>query len=269
ILNLPFKMRSLLKNWLLLGFTPYGSAFEDTIVPIFRQLKEFQFGKPVELPSGHRIVLSIKLLYTCCDMPESNDLAGVKRQSSLKPCRFCLIDKDRLSDVTFSAADLFRMSRCTIQMERSRQKARRLPPTKREVELRRYGLQLISSPMVHHGLAFDPYRQTALDADHSELGSHGMGKHLIHLTTRVFLSDGGRYAFTKSFRTFPYPVTWSRLLNPCTHLLKYRFSDIAHMISIGPFLLRRFLKPHHISSKMAGDYQNRYPDSSRNDLVSS
>jgi hypothetical protein len=52
ILNLPLRMRSLLKNWLLLGFTPYGSAFEDTIVPIFRQLKEFQFGKLVSLDAS-------------------------------------------------------------------------------------------------------------------------------------------------------------------------------------------------------------------------
>jgi hypothetical protein len=95
ILNLPLNLRSQLKNWLLLGFTPYGSSFEDTIVPIFRQLKDFQFGKLIKLPSGHRIILSVKLLYTCCDMPESNDLAGVKRQSSLKLCQFCFIDKEQ------------------------------------------------------------------------------------------------------------------------------------------------------------------------------
>jgi len=261
ILNLPLKVRSLLKNWLLLGFTPYGSAFEDTIVPIFRQIKEFQFGKPVTLPSGRRIILSIKLLYTCCDMPESNDLAGVKRQSSLKPCRFCLVDRDRLSDASLSVADLYRMGRGSVQMDKSRVRAKRLPPARRELELRKYGLHLMPSPMVHHGLAFDPYRQTALDADHSELGSHGLGKHLIHLTIHIFLSDAGRCAFTNTFRNFPFPATWNRLLNPCTHLLKYRFADIAHMVSVGPFLLRRFLKPQHISSKMAAEYQTVFPES--------
>jgi hypothetical protein len=268
ILNLPLRMRSQLKNWLLLGFTPYGSAFEDTIVLIFQQLKDFQFRKLIDLPSGRRIILAIKLLYTCCDMPESNDLEGVKRQSSLKPCRFCLVDKEQLSDVNLCVADLYRMSRYTVQMEKSRLNAKRLPPARRELELRKYGLHIVPSPMVHHGLVFDPYRQTALDADHSELGSHGLGKHLLHLTIHVFLSDTGHYAFTKTFRSFPFPSTWSRLLNPCTHLLKYRFSDTTHMISIGAFLLQRFLKPQHISHKMAGDYQIAYPDSSRSDLVS-
>jgi hypothetical protein len=121
--------------------------------------------------------------------------------------------------------------------------------------------------MVYHGLAFNPYRQTAVDADHSELGSHGLGKHLIHLTINTFLSDAGRYAFTKAFRSFPFPPTWNRLLNPCTHLLKYRFTDIAHMVSIESFLLRRFLKPRHISTKMAVEYQSVYSDSSRSELI--
>jgi hypothetical protein len=175
---------------------------------------------------------------------------------------------EQLSDVNLSAADLYRMSRCTVQMDKSRLKAKRLPPARRELELRKFGLQILPSPMVHHGLAFDPYRQTALDPDHSELGSHGLGKHLIHLTINIFLSDASRYAFTKTFRNFPFPPTWSRLLNPCTHLLKYRFSDTAHMVSIGAFLLRRFLKLQHISHKMAGNYQTAYPESSRSNLIS-
>lgn len=40
------------------------------------------------------------------------------------------------------------------------------------------------------------------------------------------------------------------------------------MVNIGAFLLRRFLKPQHISNKMAGEYQIVYPNSSRRELIS-
>ncbi|CAG8747090.1 10345_t:CDS:2, partial [Funneliformis caledonium] len=70
---------------------------------------------------------------------------------------------------------------------------------------------------------------------------------LLDATFNVF-NAVGEIDFIKSWKRIEKPFHWCRMLNPLKHHQSFMFSDMLKLSMLMLFILRRFLKPHHIKS---------------------
>ncbi|PKC56623.1 hypothetical protein RhiirA1_500348 [Rhizophagus irregularis] len=102
--NLPFDKRKQLKNHFMLGFIPFGGYFEEFIAPFVTEIKTLENGITMDVQGTKSIVLGDII----ADLPQGNDLVGVKRYSATRGCHTCNVTKDSW---TSNNIDLLLMSR--------------------------------------------------------------------------------------------------------------------------------------------------------------
>ncbi|CAB4495398.1 unnamed protein product [Rhizophagus irregularis] len=86
--------------------------------------------------------------------------------------------------------------------------------------------------------------ETPQDAYHSMAGK---ARTLLEATFNI-LNANGENAFIEYWRSIEKPAHWSRMPNPLRHRQSFMFSDVLKLVMLMPFILRRFLKPHHIKA---------------------
>ncbi|PKB98919.1 hypothetical protein RhiirA5_505983 [Rhizophagus irregularis] len=80
--NMLFTERNRLKNHFVLGFVPFGGSFDEFIKPFITEMKVLERGKILNI-QGNECVVIASLGDTTADLPQGNDMAGVKRHSAV------------------------------------------------------------------------------------------------------------------------------------------------------------------------------------------
>jgi hypothetical protein len=94
--NMPAHQRKLIKNHFVLGFVPFGGNFDEFILPFISEMKKFEKGKTIKV-QGQDAWIIASLGVITSDLPQGNDMAGVKRHNANKGCRTCLISHELLT----------------------------------------------------------------------------------------------------------------------------------------------------------------------------
>ena len=107
-----FDMRQHLRNHFVLGFVPFGSHFEEFIHPFIRDMKLLEKGVLMNV-QGIDCWIVAGLGCVTADLPQGNDLTGVKRHGAIKGCRTCLAAKENATDITLDIASISRYHHIT------------------------------------------------------------------------------------------------------------------------------------------------------------
>src|SRR5205085_1275429 len=91
--NLPFDKRKELKNHFVISFVPFGDSFNEFIGPFVDEMKKLENGIIMDVQGNESIIIA-SLGDVTADLPQGNDLAGVKRHGAIKGCRTCNATKD-------------------------------------------------------------------------------------------------------------------------------------------------------------------------------
>ena len=73
----------MLKNYFILGFVPFGVTFDDFIKPFIEEIKLLERGQIMNI-QGQDYWIIAGLGVVTADLPQGNDLAGVKRHGLIK-----------------------------------------------------------------------------------------------------------------------------------------------------------------------------------------
>ena len=109
---MPFDVRKHLRNHFVLGFVPFGGYFEDFIQPFIRDMKQLEKGVLMNV-QGIDCWVVAGLGCVTADLPQGNDLTGVKRHGAIKGCRTCLAAKENATDITLDIANISRYHHIT------------------------------------------------------------------------------------------------------------------------------------------------------------
>ncbi|PKY61218.1 hypothetical protein RhiirA4_485891 [Rhizophagus irregularis] len=77
----------------------------------------------------------------------------------------------------------------------------------------------------------------------------------------------GKIKFTLYWKSFEYPRTWQKLLNPISHIDSFMMSDCLRLTMILPFILNRFLKYKYFKQSEIEKFQARTGVSHKNDYI--
>ncbi|PKB93251.1 hypothetical protein RhiirA5_387333, partial [Rhizophagus irregularis] len=105
--NMSRELRKKLRNHFLIGFVPFGGEFEDTIEEFISDMKELQNGIPMMI-KDEQVWISAGFGMGTADLPQGNDMAGIKRHNAEYGCRTCKVSQSQLSDADF---DIFQNGR--------------------------------------------------------------------------------------------------------------------------------------------------------------
>ena len=255
--NMPFEERKKLKNHFVLGFVPFGGCFEEFIEPFISEMKTLENGVIMNIQGNECLVIA-SLGDVTADLPQGNDLVGVKRHGANKGCRTCNATKDSL---TSNNLDLPSISRYHHQTdEQFKEIFEALTITERKEIATRYGLCL--QPTIMDQLQWERHLQSPQDVYHATAGKV---LRFLKITIEAF-SPEGKTEFISCWKSFEYPRTWQKLPNPISHIDSFMMSDCLHLAMMFPFILNRFLKYKHFKKSEIEKFQAR-TRVSRNDLA--
>ncbi|UZO16278.1 uncharacterized protein OCT59_007667 [Rhizophagus irregularis] len=190
------------------------------------------------------------------DLPQGNDMAGVKRHGATRGCRTCNATKDSW---TANNLDLLLISRYKHLADKQFEEISAAPMITRCKEIAtEHGLQL--QPPILDYLRWERHLQSPQDVYHATAGKV---LRLLKMTIESFTLEG-KSAFLANWKTFEYPRTWHKLPNPISHIDSFMMSDCLQLAMIFPFILNRFLKHHHFKQSELTKLQHRM-GISRND----
>jgi hypothetical protein len=200
------------------------------------------------LHNGERVYVRAGLGVITADLPQGNDLCGVKRHLANHGCRSCEAETNELTDHKY---DIVRHSRYhhITDMQFSEIESQRNPTNKMKIATK-YGLCLKKS--ILDNLYHDRHQQCPQDLYHAMAGKV---KKLMECTLALF-TDGGNDAFIRIWKSFDLPKTWSKLPNPITHQKSFMMSDFFNLAMLMPHILNRFLTIQHIKESMLTDLRN-------------
>jgi hypothetical protein len=194
---MPFSMRKLLKNHLIIGFVPFGGKFKDFIRPFLKELKELEKGKIINIQGKDTLVVAGLELITA-DLLQGNDLAGVMRHNSKRGCRICMIEEH---DSLKSFDDLSKELRYHQLMDNEFNKILNSNLlTEQKVLCSK--LRLKNQKPVLDNLMFDRLLQTPHDIYHAIAGKI---LRLMDCTFNMFSSTGNN-DFIKTWKMFEMPI---------------------------------------------------------------
>ncbi|PKK61925.1 hypothetical protein RhiirC2_668561, partial [Rhizophagus irregularis] len=236
IRNITFKERKKLKNHFVLGFVPFGGCFEEFIEPFISEMKILEKGKIMNI-QGRTCLVIASLGDITADLPQGNDLVGVKRHGANKVCRTCNTAKDSL---TLNDLDLPSVSRYHHQTDKQFEEIFAASTiTERKKIATQYGLRL--QPTILDQLRWERHLQSPHDIYHVTAG-----KVLRFLKITIdALSPEGKVEFISFWKSFEYPRRWQKLPNPISHIDSFMMSDCLRLAMMLPFILNRFLKTKH------------------------
>jgi hypothetical protein len=246
--NMPMFMRKLLKNHFVLGFVPFGGNFDEFIQPFIMEMKSLERGQIMNI-QGQDYWITAGLGVVTADLPQGNDLAGVKRHGANKGCRTCQVSKKKSTNDDLDIVELRRYRHITNQQFHEILSTH--TSQKRKQLMMKYGLH--NKVPILSQLMWDQHLQTPQDIYHATAGKI---MRLLKLTVNLFSLEGQR-AFIKTWKDFEHPIQWSRLPNPISHHESFMMSDYLRLSMVMPFILNRFLKISHLKVDEATKIQQR------------
>ena len=255
--NMPSSLRKQIKNHFLIGFVPFWADFNDFIRPVIQDIKSLENGIVMQTLDGNAWVTGGIGCITV-DLPQGNDLADVKRHGANHGCRTCNVSSTQYTDPTYNYVKNARFQQQTdehvaeIKNQSSKRDQDRLATE--------YGL---IEPGPLNALKWDRHIQTPQDPYHSMAGK---ARTLLDATFNVF-NTNGETGFLKHWKTIEKPSHWSRMPNPVRHRQSFMFSDVLRIAMLMPFILKRFLKSHHIKTEILNKWQEN-SGITRNSVVS-
>jgi len=246
--NMPFCLRKLLKNHFPIGFVPFGAKFSDFIKPFIVDMRRLQDGIRMTLHDGEEVFIRGGLGVVTADLPQGNDLCGVKRHGAHHGCRSCEAKTEELTDYNYDVTRHSRYHHITDVQFSEIQSQENL--TNRMRIATRYGLCLKKN--ILDRLYRDRHQQCPQDLYHAMAGKV---KKLMECTLALF-NDAGNDTFLKIWKSIELPKSWSKLPNPITHQKSFMMSDSFHLAMLMPHILSRFLTIQHIKEGMLTDLWN-------------
>lgn len=235
--NMPFHQRKLLKNHFVIGFVPFGATFSEFIQPFLCDVKKLEKGIEMKI-NGEEYLITGGLGVVTADLPQGNDLCGVKRHGANHGCRNCFVTREELSDKKY---DYIQNARYLTQIKKLRQKYNLLENlSEKKIFATKYGLSIETSPL--SSLQYNAFIQTPQDPYHAISGKIAR---LLDSTLEI-LSENGKKNLIKFWKYFEFPSHWSRMQNPISHSRSFYMSDCQRLAMIFPFILQRFLASEHI-----------------------
>lgn len=239
--NMPLSMRQCLKNHFLIGFVPFGAKFADFIKPFIHQMKKLQDGIIMTNYNNERVFVSGGLGMCTADLPQGNDIAGVRRHNAERGCRSCEVTQENLSNLHFDIQANGRYCHITNLQFQEIKKASTMS-TKENIA-KQYGLRLQKNILDH--LIRNRHIQTPQDPYHCLAG---LVRRLLDETFKS-MNDEGHKEFIKAWRAFEIPSTWNRLQNPITHRDSYWMNDSLRLAMIMPYILIRTINHRHYKAQ--------------------
>ncbi|KAF0374651.1 HCP-like protein [Gigaspora margarita] len=214
--NMPFDIRKHLRNHFVLGFVPFGGSFNDFIHPFVSDMNQLEKGVLLNI-QGNDYCIIAGLRCVTADLPQGNDLAGVKRHGAIRGCRTCLVAKDNATNKNLDIAMISRYHHITnVQFE-----GISIASTfaQQDEISKKYSLR--NSPPILDQLQRERHLQSPQDTYHLIAG---ITLKLLKLTISM-LSLYGEQKFLKSWKSFEYSSQWSKLPNPISHIDSFMISD--------------------------------------------
>ncbi|UZO07040.1 uncharacterized protein OCT59_027344 [Rhizophagus irregularis] len=182
------------------------------------------------------------------DLPQGNDLTGVKRHNAIRGCRTCLA-KENATDITLDIASISHYHHITnIQFKNI---FTALTLEERNNIAKEYGLQ--TSLPIFDQLQWERHLQSPQDIYHIIAG-----KTLKLLKLMItMLSPEGERNFIREWKSFEYPKQWSKLPNPISHLESFMMSDRIRLGMVMPFILNRSLTINCLKQQEMDKLQRR------------
>jgi len=230
--NMPLDIRKRLRNHFVLGFVPFGGDFNEFIHPFILDMKRLEQGVLMNI-QGRDCWIIASLGSITADLPQGNDLVGVKRHGAIRGCRTCLVVKENATDDNLDIPSISRYHHITnIQF----QAIFATPTNTRQNDMaKKYGLQT-TLPILDL-LQRERHLQSPQDIYHIMAGKI---LKFLRLTIDI-LSPNGRQQFISIWKLFEYPHQWSKLPNPISHIESFMMSDCLRLGMVMPFILNRFL----------------------------
>jgi hypothetical protein len=229
---MPFDLRKHLRNHFILGFVPFEWNFNDFIHPFIVNMKQLEKGILMNI-QGQDCWIIASLGCVTADLPQGNDLVGVKRHGAIKGCRTCLVAKENATDDNLDIANISRYHHITnVQFEEMFSASTLIQQNNFGKE---YGLQN-SFPILDQ-LQREWHLQSPQDIYHLIAGKT---LKLLKLTIAM-LSLDGEQIFINIWKSFEYPSQWSKLPNPVSHIESFMMSDCLRLTMVMPFILNRSL----------------------------
>ncbi|GES95457.1 hypothetical protein GLOIN_2v1483751 [Rhizophagus clarus] len=236
--NMNKELRKKLRNHFLIGFVPFGGEFKDVIEEFISDMKELQAGIPM-IMKNEQVWVRAGFGMNTANLPQGNDMAGVKRHNVKYGCRTFKVPQNQLSDTDF---DIFQNGQFHHLPSRifDEIKSAKNISTKRNIA-QEHGLCL--SPNILDDLACDRHLQTPQDPFHCLAG---LARRLFDHLFNHELEKLGLDAFHSAWITFEIPRNWKHIQSPITHLDSYWMSDSLRLVMIIPFILARCLNTAHL-----------------------
>ncbi|RHZ89927.1 hypothetical protein Glove_9g378 [Diversispora epigaea] len=238
--NMPFDLRKLLKNHFIIGFVPFGASFNEFIKPFVRDIQLLEKEIPMKINNIEYLIIG-GLGVVTADLPQGNDLCGIKRHNANHGCRNCFVLREQLSDKNY---DCLQNARYLHQIKKLQQQYNLLKSIQEKKDFAtKYGISIQPSPFSY--LKFNPFQQIPQDAYHAISGKIAC---LMKITMDL-LSESGKKLFIKNWKYFEFPSTWSKMPSPTSHSRSHFMSDYQRFTMIFPFILNRFLSSEHIKKE--------------------
>jgi hypothetical protein len=255
--NLPFDKRKQLKNHFVIGFVPFGGSFNEFIRPFVDEMKQLEKGIIMDV-QGNRSFVIASLGDVTADLPQGNDLAGVKRHGATRGCRTCNVTKDSWTSEGLDLSLVSRYHHITNDQFEEISLASNITRSNEIATM--YGLRL--QPSILDELKRERHLQSPQDIYHL---TSGKVLRFLKITIEALTLEG-KSEFIKFWKSFEYPRTWQKLPNPISHIDSFMMSDCLRLAMMIPFILNRFLKPTHFKKPELASFQRR-TGVSRSDLA--
>ncbi|PKY26618.1 hypothetical protein RhiirB3_389688 [Rhizophagus irregularis] len=246
--NMTLSMRQCLKNHFLIGLIPFGAKFTDFIKPFICQMQKLQDGLIMYNCNGEEVFVSGGLGMCTADLPQGNDIAGVRRHNADRGCRSCEITQEKIGDINF---DIYMNCRyCHITDLQYQEIKHAITRSAKKNLAKKYGLCLEKNILDH--LIRNRHVQTPQDPFHCLAG---LVRRLLDETFNSMNCEG-HSEFIKEWRVFEVPSIWNRLQNPITHRDSYWMNDSLRLAMIIPYILTRAINHRHYKAEVLTRIKN-------------
>ena len=241
--NMNKELRKKLKNHFLIGFVPFGGEFKDTLKEFISDMKELQDGIAMEI-KDEKVWVTAGFRMATADLPQGNDMAGIKRQNAEYGCRACKVPQDQLADINFDIIQNGRYHHLINKIYDDIKAAKNNTVKKRIAK--EHGVCL--TPNILDELSRDRHIQIPHDPFHCLAG---LARRLFEHIFKQELERSGLEAFNNTWRSFEIPNNWKRLQSPINHFESYWMSDSLRLVMIMPFILLRCLDISYLKQDFA------------------
>jgi len=246
--NMPFSMRKCLKNHYLIGFVPFGANFAEFIKPFIHDMMKLQDGIIMTNFDSEEVFVSGGLGMCTADLPQGNDMAGIRRHNADHGCRSCEVSQDDLSNLNFDIRINGRYCHITDQQFQMIKQAH--TKSSKETIAKQHGLCHQKNILDH--LIRNRHTQTPQDPYHCLAG---LVRRLFDETFKA-MNNAGHTEFVNVWKTFEVPSIWSRLQNPITHRDSYWMNDSLRLTMIMPYILTRAINYKHYKDDVIARIKN-------------